>query len=154
MFPAVVVALVDRTESPHFSLDSCSIAFPRQLRYAVLLYSEDLFGSVLIVDQFYWIEVYYNGMTENCFKLRNVICEAISTCADILAYDEEVLKAEVTVPCKQAHREYGHKLHPVIISWDHKPPLMRCSIEKQLPTLQLIDKRQTCWLISKLNILF
>ena len=149
MFPAVVVALVDRTESPQFDIDSCSIAFPRQLRYAVLLYSEDLFGSVLLVDRFYWIEIYYNGVTKNCFKLRKVICEAISACSDILAYDEGALKAEVTVPCKQEHSESGYKLHPVIISWDDEPPLMRCSIEKQLPTLELIDERQTCWLIGE-----
>ena len=153
MFPAVIVALVDRTESPQFDIDSCSIAFPRQLRYAVLLYSEDLFGSVLLVDRFYWIEVYYNGVTKNCFKLHKVICEAISACADILGYDEGALKAEVSVPCKQEHSESGYKLHPVLISWDHDPPLMRCSIEKQLPTLHLIDERQTCWLIGKLEIL-
>ena len=145
-----MVALVDRTESPQFDIDSCSITFPRQLRYAVLLYSEDLFGSVLIVDRFYWIEVYYNGVIRNCFKLRQAFCEAISTCADILAYDERALKAEVSVPCKQEHSESGHKLHPVVISWNDDPPLMRCSIEKQLPTLELIDKRQTCWLIGKI----
>ena len=88
-------------------------------------------------------------MTENCFKVHKVICEAISACTDILAYDEGALKAEVTVPCKQEHSESGHKLHPVIISWDHSPPLIRCSIEKQLPTLKLNDERQTCWLIGK-----
>ena len=150
MFPAVVVALVDRTECPQFDIDSCSIAFPRQLRYAVLLYSEDLFGSVLLIDRFYWIEVYYNGVTKNCFTLRKVICEAISACSVILAYDEGALKAEVSVPSKQEHSESGYKLHPVIISWDDDPPLIRCSIEKQLPTLELIDKRQTCWLIGKI----
>ena len=148
-----MVALADRTESPQFDIDSCSIAFPRQLRYAVLLYSEDLFGSILLVDRFYWIEVYYNGLTKDCFKLRKVICEAISACTDILAYDEGALKAEVSVPCKQEHSESGYKLHPVIISWGHDPPLMRCSIEKQLPTLQLIDERQTCWLIGEYKIL-
>ena len=146
MFPAVVVALVDRTESPQFDIDS-----PRQLRYAVLLYSEDLFGSVLLVDRFYWIEVYYNGLSKNCFKLHKVICEAISACTDILAYDEGAVKAEVTVPCKQEHIESGYNLHPVIISWDDDPPSMRCSIEKQLPTLELTDERQTCWLIGKLR---
>ena len=151
MFPAVVVALVDRTESPQFDIDSCSRAFPRQLRYAILLYSEDLFGSVLLVDRFYWIEVYYNGLSKNCFKLHKIICEAISACTDILAYDKGAVKAEITVPCKQEHIESGYNLHPVIISWDDDPPLMRCSIEKQLPTLELTDERQTCWLIGKLR---
>ena len=107
----------------------------------------------LLVDRFYWIEVYYNGLTKNCFKLRKVICEAISDCAYILAYDEGSLKAEVTVPCKQKHRESRQKLHPVIISWGHDPPSIRCSIEKQLPTLELIDERQSCWLISEFKIL-
>ena len=88
-------------------------------------------------------------MTNNCYKLRKVICKAISDCADILAYDEGALKAEVTVPCKQEHSNSGYKLHPVIISWDHGPPLIRCSIEKQLPTLELNDERQTCWVIGK-----
>ena len=114
-----------------------------------MLYSEDLFGSVLLVDRSYWIEIYYNGLTKNCFKLRKVICEAISACTDILAYDEGALKAEVTVSCQQKHTDSRHKLHPVIISWDNDPPLIRCSIEKQLPTLELIDARQTCWLIGK-----
>ena len=86
--------------------------------------------------------------------MHKVICEAISACADILAYDEGALKAEVTVPCKQEHIESGHNLHPVIISWDNDPPLIRCSIEKQLPTLELTDERQTCWLVSKFEILF
>ena len=111
-----MVALVDRTESPQFDIGSSSIGFPRQLRYAILLYCKHLFGSVLLVDQFYWIEVCYNGVTKNCFKLRKVICEAISSCADILAYDEGALNAEVTIPCKQEHSDSGHKLHPVIIS--------------------------------------
>ena len=150
MFPAVVVALVDKTENPQFDIGSCSRAFPRQLRYAILLYSEDLFGFVLLVDQFYWIEIYYNGVTKNCFKLRQVICEVISACANILAFDEGALKAEVTVPCNQKHIESGYKLHPVITSCDNDPPLLRCSIEKQLPILELTDERQTCWLIGKM----
>ena len=86
--------------------------------------------------------------------MHNVICEAISACADILAYDEGALKAEVTVPCKQEHIESRHNLHPVFISWDNDPPLIRCSIEKQLPTLELTDERQTCWLVSNFEILF
>ena len=82
--------------------------------------------------------------------MRKVICEAISACAEKLAYDEWALKAEVTVPCKQEHIQSQHKLHPVIISWNDDPPLLRCSIVKQLPTLELTDERQTCWLIGRL----
>ena len=118
------------------------------MRFAVLLYSEDLFGSVLLVDQFYWIEVYYNGLTENCFQLRKVICKAIATCTEILAYDEGAINAKVTVPCLQEHQLSGHKLHPVILSMDKNPPAIRCSLESHLPTLLLTNERQTCWLIG------
>lgn len=149
VFPAVVVSLVGKKEKPKFFIDSRSPNFPRQLRYAILLYSDDLFGSILLVDRFYWMEVYYNGLPKNCFQLRKVICEAITTCAKILAYDEDTLNAEVSVPCQREHRLKGHKLHPVILSLNEDPPAVRCSIEKDLPTLVLTDIRQTCWLVGE-----
>ena len=95
------------------------------------------------------MEVYYNGLPKNCFKLRDVICEAITTCANILAYDKDTLNAEVSVPCKQEHRLKGHKSHPVILSLNEDPPAARCSIEKELPTLLLTDSRQTCWFVGE-----
>ena len=152
MFPAVVVALVSRKEKPQFYInhETRSSTFPTQLRYAILLdTSVDLFGSVLLVDRFYWIEVYYTGLIKNCFQLRQVICEAISTCADILAYDKVALKAEVSVSCQQVHLKTEYKLHPALISYEDEPPSIRCSIEKNLPTLQLTNERQKCWLIGK-----
>ena len=149
-----MVAIVSRRDKPQFFIDSRSPTFPRQLRYAVLLYSEDLFGSVLLVDRFYWLEVYYNGLNENCFKLRKIICEAISTCADILSYNKDAIIAQVTVPCQQEHilRVHDNKVHPVVLSMDKNPPIIRCSIEKELPTLRLTDERQTCWLIGKFKV--
>ena len=152
MFPAVVVALVTRIEKPQFYINKETrlSTHSTQLRYAILLdTSVDLFGSVLLVDRFYWIEVYYTGLTKNCFRLRQVICEAISTCADILAYEEGALKAEVTVSCQRVHQKTGYQLHPVLISYEDDPPSIRCSIEKNLPTLQLTNERQKCWLFGK-----
>ena len=145
-----MVAIVSRQDNPQFFIDSRSPTSPRQLRYAVLLYSEDLFGSVLLLDRFYWLEVYYNGLSENCFQLPNIICKAISTCADILAYDKDAIIAQVTVPYQQKHISsvQNNKLHPVVLSMDKNPPVIRCSIEKELPTLRLTDERQTCWLIG------
>ena len=149
-----MVAIVSRQNKPQFFIDSRSPTFARQLRYAVLLYSEDLFGSLLLVDRFYWVEVYYNGLSENCFFLRCIICEAISTCADILTYNKDAIIAQVTLPCQRKHllSVHDNKLHPVVLSMDKDPPVIRCSIEKELHTLKLTDKRQTCWLIGKLEI--
>ena len=124
--------------------------FHTQLRYAVLLEtSVDLFGSVLLVDRFYWIEVYDSGHTKNCFRLRQVICEAISTCADTLAYEQGALKVTITVSCQREHQKTGYKLHPVLISHKDDPPSIRCSIEKNLPTLHLTNKKQKCWFVGK-----
>ena len=95
------------------------------------------------------MEVYYNGLPKNCFKLRQVICQAISTCETVLDYAKGTLNAEVTVPCQQKHQRGNHKLHPVILSLDEDPPAVRCSVEKKLPTIQLTDERQTCWLIGE-----
>ena len=153
MFTALVVTILSRQGKPQFFIASQSPTFPRQLRYAVLLYSEDLFGSVLLVDQFYWLEIYYNGLSENCFQLHYIICKAISTCAEILAYDKEAVITEITVPCQQKHllRVHDNKLHPVVLSANKDPPVIRYSVEKELSTLRLTDKQQTCWLIGHLK---
>ena len=34
---------------------------------------------------------------------------------------------------------------------DKDPPMIRCSVEKELPTLKLTDERQNCWLIGELK---
>ena len=94
------------------------------------------------------MEVYYNGLTENCYELRQVICKAILTCSNILGYEKDALNADVTLPCLRKHRLKGHKLHPVILSKNNHPLAVRCSIEKELPTIKLTDPRQTCWLIG------
>ena len=151
MFPAVVVALLSRKETPLFSLDSRSPTFPRQLRYAVKLYSEDLLGSMLLVDTFNWIEVYYTGLTENCPVILEIIKIAVSSCAKILAYDNLVLNCMVTVPCQLKHRfkETNPKMHPVTISFMKTPPIIGCSIETELPLVPLTNCRQSCWFTSK-----
>ena len=128
----------------------CSIAFLRQLCYAVLLYSEDLFGSVLLVDRFYWIEVYYKGAIKivlNCAKCSVKLYQLVLIYWHMmkghskLKYLSLVNKSTVKVDTSYIQS---------YISWDDDPPLIRCSIEKQLPTLEIIDKRQTCWLIGKI----
>ena len=77
VFLAVVVALIAREQKPHFFInrDRPSPTFPTQLRYAIVLdTSVHLFGFVLLVDGFYWIEVYYSGLIKNYYILHMVIC--------------------------------------------------------------------------------
>lgn len=131
--------------------DSKRRNFRPQLRYAVSLYSDDLSASLLLVDRFYWMEVYFNGQKEHCFQVRKVIYEAISACSSILAYDQEALNVEVTVFCEQVHMINDHKLHPAILSIENNLINARCSIEKDLPMTELANERKTCWLIGELH---
>ena len=150
MFPTLIVSLLSRTDKPHFFIDSRSKAFPRQLRYAVKLYSEDLFGAVLLVDRFDIIEVYYTGHTDNCFLLRQIILNAVSSSADLLRYD---VKIDANVSCTREHivSINDTRLHPVSISWQRSPPLIGCSVESELCPLELTNERQRCWLLGKSN---
>ena len=81
MFPAVLLFILDRKHKPHFFLDSWLRSFPRQCCYGIKPYSDDLLGSVLLVYYFYWIEVYFTGLPENCLILCQVMNRAISSCA-------------------------------------------------------------------------
>ena len=143
------MALVRRMETPRFSIDCTSPTVVRQFRYAILLSSENPLGSMLLVNRFNWIEVYFTGLPENCFQLRKIILEAISTCAGILAYNDEMINVKVTVPCQQEHQISGYKLHPAIVSMEKDHLVVRCSIENHLPTIPLSNERQTCWLIGE-----
>ena len=81
MFPAVLLFILARKHKPPFFLDSWLPSFPRQCCYGIKPYSDDLLGSVLLVYYFYWIEVYFTGLPENCLILCQVMNRAISSCA-------------------------------------------------------------------------
>ena len=152
MFPTLIVSLLSRQESPHFFIDSKSPFFPKQLRHAVKLYSEDLFGSVIFVDEYKYIEVYFTGNSKDCSHLRSVILEGLSASAAALAYNEETLEISAVTYCHQKHRrrETERTPHPINISYKRNPPEIRCSIETDLEPIPLNDKRQSCWLLGKL----
>ena len=57
LFLALVVALMGKENVPKISLDS-SI---QQLRYAIHLDCDDMDGSVVLVDSYDWLELYYIG---------------------------------------------------------------------------------------------
>ena len=147
------MALLNRKSRPQFFIDSNSHSFPRQLRYAVRLYSEDLLGSVLLIDGFKWIEVYFNGFIENCPVLRQVIRETISSCADLLAYDHKSLQVTVTLPCHQDHFIAASSFHGVILKYDQGRHIAKCSEDEDIPPFVVTEKRQVCWLNGKLYII-
>ncbi|XP_019856438.1 PREDICTED: uncharacterized protein LOC109584972 [Amphimedon queenslandica] len=153
LFPTLIVSLLSRQKEPFFFIDSKSPFFPKQLRHAVKLYSEDLFGSIIFVDEVKYIEVYFTGSTKDCYHLRSVILEGLSVSAAALAYNEEELEISAVTYCHHNHRRRETKKtpHPISISYKRNPPEISCSIETDLPSIELTDKRQSCWLIGSVN---
>ena len=153
MFPALIVSLLSRQREPLFYIDSFSSDFPKQLRHAVKLYSENLFGSVFLCEDHKWIEVYFTGPHQHCCLLRKVILEGLSASAGVLGYDEEALDVSALVHCNRKHSQSANNkvLHPITISYKTNPPAIGCSMESGLPTITVndIDERQSCWLIGK-----
>ena len=151
LFPTLIVCLLSRQEEPHFFIDSCSPTFPRQLRHAVKLYSEELCGSVVLCDNIESIEVYFTGLPKHCYRLRKVILKALLAGAELLSYDNNVLETSALVCCSRKHEmvDSDKKPHPVKVFPKESPLMVGCSLETGLSPVTL-DERQSCWLIGKL----
>ena len=95
--------------------------------------------------------MYFTGNSKDCSHLRSVILEGLSASAAALAYNEETLEISAVTYCHQKHRrcETERTPHPINISYKRNPPEIRCSIENDLPPIELTDERQSCWLIGK-----
>ena len=132
--------------------------FPRQLRHAVKLYSEDLFGSVFLCDDYKLIEVYFTGRSHYCRLLRKVILEGLSASAEVLGYDEKTLNISALVHCHRQHiiATNNKEPHSITISYKRDTPEVGCSIETGLYTITVndISDKQSCWLIGKTYCIF
>ena len=103
MFPAAIVALLNRKDPPFFTLECLTEQFPCQLRFAVKLRSKNPPGSLLLVDTMLWMEVYWTGRDTECPFLRSVVEAAISLCAKPLAYHQSALTCYPAILCNQKH---------------------------------------------------
>ena len=99
----MVVSLLSHNKEPCFSIDcpSDDDFFPRQLRHAVKLYSEDLFGSIFLCEEYESIEVYFDVPRKHYYVLRKVILKALEVSAEKLGYDKEHLKVSAIVKLRE-----------------------------------------------------
>ena len=150
LFPTLIVSLLSRKEKPHFFIDSRSPVFPRQLRYAVSLYSEDLFGSIFLCDNLKSIEIIFTGLTRHCCALHEVILECLSASAELLSYDMKALEISALVRCKRDHRlaASNDEPHPITVCHTEDPPVVGCSLEPHLHPIPIDNETQNCWLIG------
>ena len=151
LFPALIVSLLSRQEEPFFGIDSGSLSFPKQLRHAVKLYSEDIFGSIIMCENYQSIEIYFTGLCEHCCRLRKVILEGLSASAKVLRYNVNALDVSANVRCNRKHSipDNDKEPHPITISYKTNPPAIGCSKESDLPVIFKVTEKQECWLKGK-----
>ena len=151
LFLTLVVSLLSRQEEPFFIIDSGSLSFPKQLRHAVKLYSEDIFGSIIMCENYQSIEIYFTGPPQHCRLLRKVILDGLSACAKVLRYNENALDVSANVRCNRKHSipDNDKEPHPITISYKTNPPAIGCSKESDLPVIFKVTEKQECWLKGK-----
>ena len=130
-----------RSTSPRFTLHE-SI---QQLRYFVHLDSDDLDGSVGLMDFHNWLEVYYTGLPgSRCKIILQAIREVLPSCASVLHYDESVANVVPTLLCQNEHIK-STPPHPAKVSYVDGTLVAKCTEEPTLPPIQLSNKRYVSW---------
>ena len=153
MFPAAVVAILNRKEAPLFTLACLDAQFPRQLRYAVKLRSENPAGSLLLVDTILWMEVYWTGRHNECSILESVVTTAISSCAEPLAYHPSALKCQHAILCNAKHRHQKDlsPVHPARVTVGNYKA--SCTEQNTLTPFDLTE-RSLCWMKKLGKVLY
>ena len=130
-----------RSTSPIFTLHE-SI---QQLRYSVHLDSNDLDGSVGLMDCHNWLEIYYTGLPGTCCRIiLQAIREVLFSCASVLHYNESVAHVTPTLRCQNKHK-MSMPPHPAKVSFADGKIVAKCTEDLTLPPIQLSDKRYVSW---------
>ena len=117
----------------------------QQLRYAIHLDCDDMDGSVVLVDSYDWLELYYTGLPgSHCRKLLQSIKDVLPTCADTLHYDSSVAHVVPTLRCQNKH-EKSVPVHPAKLSYVDGIMVATCTEQKKLPPVKLTDERHLAW---------
>ena len=142
---ATVVALLNRKTPPTFNLDGSSHKFSKQLRYGVKLVSDELGGSLLLVDSLYWVEVYFTGiLSTNCSAIHCAINEAVSSCADPLWYEPSALKFTVSLLCRHPDHITDLKIQPHPAKLIHSG-FVQCTLMTELEPIPLDTEKEGHW---------
>ena len=148
LFPATVVHLLTRKNSPFFKPPHKTKEFPCQLRNAVRLACISLGGAVLIVDNHCWMEIYYSGEPSLCPTVRGAVIDAILSAGTKLHYSDLLDSKQEGFMCSLCT---GNPAHPcTVITLPNGKVQATCSQDQSLSGV-LTDKRKLVWLaIGKL----
>ena len=126
-------------------LDGSSPKFSNQLRYGVKLASDELGGSLLLVDSLSWMEVYFTGIpSSNCSVIRHTMDEAVSSCANPLSYKPSALKFAVSLLCRHPDHMTDLSIQPHPAKLIHSK-YVHCTLMKELEPLPLDTEKEEHW---------
>ena len=131
--------MLNRKESPFFTLECLNAQFPCQLRFAVKLQSLEPHGSLLLVDTMLWIEVYWTGDPAECSTLRSLVTAAIDSCAEPLAYHPSALKCKPGILCNLKHQaqQAMAPVHVALVTVNKRREIKASCTIQDLPPVEL-----------------
>ena len=136
-----MVALLVRVNKPLFTLDMTT----QQRRDVIHLYSHCLNGSVVLINTYNWLEIYYTGLPGiGCSKVLQAIKDVLPKCARTLYYDDSVTQVIPTFPCQNQH-DKSVALHPAELTLEGRILVATCTEDKTLPPVKLTDERYLAW---------
>ena len=135
VFPALVVNLLHRSESPTFELVDPSENAPRY-RNAITLHIDD--GDILLVDGIYWLSIYSKDHYKGCYDLREAVHAGIGEVISNFCYKPKD-KCRDYFYCNKC--SYKNSEHFCLVNKDQKT-VTCCDSRK---TMFLTESRQLPW---------
>ena len=90
----------------------------------------------MLVEEFGWIEIYFNGMIRDCCTVRDAVKEAIQPCAKLLGYKPSALQYDLLPLCVLP--EHKDKPHPVLnVELKEKSGFCKSLVN--------LSEKQLCW---------
>ena len=94
-------------------------------------------GPLLLVEEFSWIEIYFNGETQDCCKIRDAIREAIEPCAKLLGYKSSALQYDFLFAC--CLPEHKDKNQHLVVNVNLDTCKAKCS------RVYPLKEKELCW---------
>ena len=147
IFPALVVNLVKRLNSPKFDLfrpPTSDMPSEELLQYrnAIQLLCLDLGGGVLLIDAIYSVDVYYSGPSEKCSAIRNAILEGFGDVVKKFQYKPILSLPQECFYCSICTSSTKHLCRP-----DVEQKILTCCKDPRLTT-NIHRLRQLPWIVK------
>ena len=142
-FPALVVAMLGKLATEHFTLYEKAGNDQSQYRNCVQLCCSELGGVVQLVERHAWIEVSYNGSPTMASRIRLALHKAISSVCKQHKLDTEEVVFYDGFLCPFAPK-CGKKGHPCRVN--HCSTSLTCILKPDISCGECSDPKKLAWL--------